>query len=66
VDKHPLGYRKVSDEDLQAALVPDRDKKLDAIGHVFRESCGDPRKGTLFSIVEGWLAADEKARRETT
>jgi hypothetical protein len=66
VDKHPLGYRKVSDEDLQAALVPDRDRKLDAIGHVFRESCGDPRKGTLFSIVEGWLAADEKARRETT
>ena len=46
--------------------LQDRDKKLDAIGHVFRESCGDPRKGTLFSIVEGWLAADEKARRETT
>jgi len=29
---------------------------------VFRESCGDPRKGTLFAIVEGWLTAAEKAR----
>ena len=62
VDKHPLGYRKVSDEDLQAALLPDRDKTMDHVGMVFRESCGDPRKGTLFAIVEGWLTAAEKAR----
>ena len=55
-----MGYKQVSDEVLQAALVPERDKKLDAIGPVFRESCGDPRKGTLFTIVEGWLAAKEK------
>ena len=64
VDKHPLGYRVASDEDVQAALLPERDKKLDAIGPVFRDSCGDPRKGSLFAIVEGWLAAEEKARRE--
>ena len=63
VDKHPLGYRQVSDEVLQAALLPERDKKLDAIGQVFRESCGDPRKGPLFTIVDGWLAAKEKEER---
>ena len=39
--------------DVQAALLPERDKKLDAIGPVFRDSCGDPRKGSLFAIVEG-------------
>ena len=55
-----MGYRVTSDEDVQAALLPERDKKLDAIGPVFRESCGDPRKGSLFAIVEGWLAAEEK------
>ena len=66
VDKHPLGYRQVSDEDLQAALLPERDRKLDMIGPVFRESCGDPRKGPLFAIVEGWLAWDERKRGSGT
>jgi len=54
----------MSDEALQAALTPERDRKLDAIGPVFRESCGDPRKGPLFTIVDGWLAAKEKEGRE--
>ena len=64
VDKHPLGTRQVSDEEYELALLPERDRKLDAIGQVFRES--DPRKGPLFSIVEGWLEAKEKERRENS
>ena len=61
VDKHPLGTRQVSDEEYEMALLPTRDQKLDVIGQVFRES--DPRKGPLFSIVEGWLEAKEKEQR---
>ena len=61
VDKHPLGTRQVSDEEYELALLPTRDRKLDAIGPVFVE--GDPRKGPLFSIVEGWLAEEETDRR---
>ena len=62
VDKHPLGTRQVSDEEYEMALLPERDRKLDVIGPAFKES--DPRKGPLFSIVEGWLEAKEKERRK--
>jgi hypothetical protein len=62
VDKHPLGTRQVSDEEYEMALLPTRDRKLDATGPVFVE--GDPRKGPLFNIVEGWLEAKEKERRK--
>ena len=62
VDKHPLGTRQVSDEEYEMALLPERDQKLDVIGPAFKES--DPRKGPLFSIVEGWLEAKEKERRK--
>ena len=64
VDKHPLGYRQVADEDYEAALLPERDRKLDMIGPVFRDSCGDPRKGPLFTIVDGWVAWDAEEKRK--
>jgi hypothetical protein len=61
VDLHPLGYRQVSDAEYQAALSS-RQPVLGQLGPVFED--GDPRKGALFAIVDGWLKWDEKERRE--
>jgi hypothetical protein len=63
VDKHPLGTREVTDEDYEASLLPPGDLNLDIIGPQFKD--GDPRKGPLFSIVEGWLKWDDQKRRES-
>ena len=59
VDKHPLGTRKVTDEEHEAALLPPGDRDLAVFGPQFID--GDPRKGPLFSIIEGVLEAERKA-----
>jgi len=51
VDIHPMGKQPVTAEVLQAALKPDNEKKMDEFGQVFRD--GDPRRGPLFTIIEG-------------
>jgi hypothetical protein len=56
VDKHPLGTLCVPDEEFQAAQLPDHEKPFSLIGPAFRE--GDPRKGPLFTIIEGVLRAE--------
>ena len=48
VDKHPLGYRPVSDDDLTE----------------LGEKNGDPRKGPLFSLIEWVLEKESSASRE--
>lgn len=55
VDKHPLGYQRTLDEDVQAALKS-------AQGTVPEFTDGDPRKGPLFTIVEGVIEADRAAQ----
>ena len=62
VDKHPLGYRPVSDTELAECLQDPVNVPLGKIGPVFKD--GDPRKGPLFGIIERWLAWDNVAARD--
>jgi hypothetical protein len=48
-DKHPLGYRPVSDEDFDNYLANNKD--------------GDPRKGPLFSLIDWVLEEQRKQQR---
>lgn len=61
VDKHPLGFQPVSDEDYRAALS-DRNPTLDEIGPVFAD--GDPRRGELYAVIDMVLKAEARARQE--
>jgi hypothetical protein len=58
IDKHPLGYQPVSDEDLEAAA--NAPKSMAEAGLTFGRE-GDPRKGPLFAIIDG-LLEEEKAK----
>jgi hypothetical protein len=53
LDYHPLGRQEVSDEVFKAALKPDNEWSAEVQGPQFKE--GDPRRGALYEIVEGWL-----------
>ena len=50
-DKHPLGYREVSDEEYEKFLLAPEN--------------GDPRKGPLYHLIEGVLEAQRKAANES-
>jgi hypothetical protein len=50
VDLHPLGFQSVSDEIYQASLSK-TPSNLGSIGPIFEDA--DPRKGDLFSIIDG-------------
>jgi hypothetical protein len=62
VDKHPLGYRQVSDEVLQAALLPERDKKR--LGRCF-ENRAATRARVRYSPLwtAGWRQRKRRSER---
>jgi len=51
LDKHPMGYQPVTDEEHDEFLIPQRDE----------EDEGDPREGPLFAIIRE-LEKDERER----
>lgn len=61
VDLHALGLQRISDEVFESSLV-EESPSLAEIGPVFKD--GDPRKGELFSIIEGVLKYETKERQE--
>jgi len=51
VDKHPLGLQPVTEEEMQEAMDPRQILAASVGTMVFKD--GDPRKGPLFTIIEG-------------
>ena len=61
LDRHPLGRREVSDTVYEAALKPASECLPGGgieLGPQFKD--GDPRRGPLYEIVDGWLGWDDK------
>jgi hypothetical protein len=62
IDLHPMGYQRVSDEELTAAKAEILPGFPSEIGVMFKD--GDPRKGELFAIITGVTAFEDKERRD--
>ena len=61
LDRHPLGRREVSDTEYEAALKPGERVFAGSgmePGPQFKD--GDPQRGPLYEIVDGWLAWSDR------